>query len=83
MTQKDIQALCRRLNASPWQQSVLNEELGNPWHTGTPTEEGWYLLKYEDGFYCANYWNGNGWKNQWCGTLLKWQKIEEGEEVNG
>lgn len=19
----------------------------NPWHTGTPTEEGWYLIKYE------------------------------------
>ena len=25
------------------------------WHTGTPTEKGWYLCAYGDDFYCANY----------------------------
>ena len=23
-------------------------EIPNPWHTGTPTEEGWYLLQFKD-----------------------------------
>lgn len=55
----------------------LYGEVGGDWHTELPTEDGWYLLKYEDDFYCANYWNGIGWKFQWCGTLLKWKKIEE------
>ena len=46
------------------------------WHTGTPTEEGWYLCAYGNNFYCANYWQGGTWKNQWGGTLLAYQKIE-------
>ena len=25
---------------------ILNQVDENPWHTGTPTEEGWYLLHY-------------------------------------
>jgi len=49
---------------------------GSPWHTWTPTEEGWYLCAYGDNFYCANYWQGGTWKNQWGGTLLAYQKIE-------
>lgn len=48
MTQKDIQALCRKLNASPWQQSVLHEELSKSWHTGTPTEDGTFLVLWKD-----------------------------------
>lgn len=52
----------------------------NPWHTGTPTEEGWYLLAYGDNFYCANYWQGNSWRHVWGGTLLAWQKIEPYKE---
>lgn len=52
------------------------EEDHSPWHTGTPTEEGWYLCAYGDNFYCANYWQGGTWKNQWAGTLLAYQKIE-------
>lgn len=52
----------------------------NPWHTGTPTEDGWYLCAYGDNFYCANYWQGGTWKNQWGGTLLAYQKIELYEE---
>lgn len=48
MTFDQIQKLCGRLNASPWQQRVLHEELADsPWHTGTPTEEGDYLLQIE------------------------------------
>lgn len=44
MTVKEIQELCRRLNASPWQQRVLHEELTDTWKTGTPTESGLYLV---------------------------------------
>ena len=48
----------------------------NLWHTGTPTEEGWYLLAYDENFYCSNYWKGGCWVNTWGGKLLAWQKIE-------
>lgn len=54
MTFKEIQELCTRLNASPWQQRVLHEELINPWHAGEPTEEGWYLCKYKCIHECKN-----------------------------
>ena len=27
---------------------VLNDVDDNPWHTGTPTEEGWYVLKFNN-----------------------------------
>ena len=62
-------------------QRMKHYEFG--WHTGTPTEEGWYLCAYGDNFYCANYWNGI-WRNSWGGTLLAWQKITpyEGEVTN-
>lgn len=86
MTQKEIQALCRKLNASPWQQSVLQEELSNRWHTGTPTEGGWYLFKVRHGddiVYYANLWAkiiDYQWVYAMYGEVIGWQKIEQQEE---
>lgn len=55
----------------------------NPWQTGTPTEEGWYLCAYDTDIYLANYWVGCGWLKQYRAEgidcrqgLLAWQKIE-------
>ena len=72
MTFEHIQTLCRRLNARPWQQKVLHEELADsPWHTGTPTEEGIYILLTDfqidglsssAGTYTLDYWDGYSFK---------------------
>ena len=44
------------------------------WHTGTPTEEGLYLVKLKE----ANlYETHNFTGNNWCEHFEKWQKIEE------
>lgn len=68
---------------------ILNEVDENPWHTGTPTEEGWYLLKLVDEYghitYDANYLRkeikGMEWKYAFFGhVIIKWQKIEENED---
>ena len=49
------------------------------WHTGTPTEEGWYLVKYPL-IYETEYYE----PNKKCEFVdYMWQKIAEGEEVNG
>ena len=54
----------------------------NPWHTGTPTEKGWYLVRenLEIKSYEEVYWNGENWDyygNPIDGkSILKWQKIE-------
>ena len=67
------------------------ETEGN-WHTGTPTEEGWYLVAYRkrdcDGSYFWDYdtriWQLGEWNcSPYEFPIIKWQKIEEGEEVNG
>lgn len=58
----------------------------NPWHTDTPTEEGWYLLHVRGTIpfrvaYMRNW--------QWLSTddsrirtdvVIEWQKIEENED---
>lgn len=78
MTHKNIQALCRKINASPWQQRILHAELANPWHTGTPTEGGWYLIKYKhigEIRYIAME-DPSSWVFT-ADTTIGWQKIEE------
>ena len=70
-------------------EKMLNEILieldDTPWHTGTPTEEGWYLLHVRGTIpfrvaYMRNW--------QWLSTddsrirtdvVIEWQKIEENE----
>lgn len=59
------------------------------WHTGTPTEKGWYLCAYDTDIYLANYWVGSGWLKQYRAEgidcrqgLLAWQKIESFEAGN-
>ena len=61
----------------------------NPWHTGEPTEKGWYLCAYDSDFYLTNYWVGCGWLRQYreegidCRQgLIAWQKIEPYKETN-
>ena len=62
------------------------EELDeNPWHTGKPTEEGWYLLKiksddeiiYDTDKLIQCLW-GLDWKYAHK-EIIEWQKINEGE----
>lgn len=51
------------------------------WHTGTPTEEGWYLCKsehmvgYDVGYYFNGRFNRLHCFNQ--GDITEWQKIED------
>ena len=84
--------LCKRMNTSPWQQKVLwdvideiEAKVSNPWHTGTPTEEGWYLIT--DSGILFPYFTAR-WDDMWkdCDIspkdIVAWQKITpyEGEE---
>lgn len=51
----------------------------NPWHTGTPTEEGWYVCKLEGvDIYETHFFTGNNW----CEHVEKWQKIADGRNDN-
>ena len=62
----------------------------SPWHTGTPTEAGWYLVAYRkcdcDGSlywdYGTRVWEDYGEYGHWNITsmkypVIKWQKINE------
>ena len=58
------------------------------WHTGTPTEEGWYLIQTEDGDFMAVEKNEYGlWFVDSFGcskvnseSIVAWQKIEPYKE---
>ena len=60
----------------------------SPWHTGTPTEEGWYLLavRHEEGIdYYANRWIkiiDYQWMYAMYGEVVAWQKIEPYKEAS-
>ena len=54
----------------------------SPWHTGTPTDEGWYLIaflgankriEYASAVWCYNEWDAH------C-RVIAWQKIIPYEE---
>lgn len=62
----------------------------SPWHTGTPTEDGWYLVAYRkrdcDGSFYWDYgtrvWEDYGEYGHWNITsmkypVIKWQKIDD------
>ena len=60
---------------------IQHKEMENPWHTGTPTEEGWYLTKVKvcdcDGSYFFMY-EAEEWVNRrHQQPVFAWQKIEE------
>lgn len=67
--------------------------LDNPWHTGTPTEEGWYLIQtkrvdVDTGRYIFKVGNlsdvlwfqSEGYKELSCYGIVAWQKIEPYKE---
>lgn len=62
-------------------EKMLNEILieldDSPWHTGTPTDEGWYLIKYKHngGIRYIAMENPSKWVFINDDTL-EWQKIE-------
>ena len=48
------------------------------WHTGIPTEEGWYLVQTPAGWVVVQYDKIIGWvKFKDKAYIKKWQKIEE------
>ena len=53
----------------------------NPWHTGTPVEDGWYLLECNIGNSDATYYVTDYWSNEvgyWTvNRVIRWQKIEK------
>ena len=62
----------------------------NPWHTGTPTEEGWYQTEVKvrdcDGSYYLMYesvwFDGEEWVNRRHEQpVVAWQKIEPYKET--
>lgn len=59
----------------------------SPWHTGTPTEEGWYLLhlKKDSKPYCVAYMDGRHWLGIddffiLVDDVIEWHKIEPYKE---
>ena len=55
--------------------SQAKENRPNPWHTGTPTDVGWYVCKLRDSdLYETHYFTNNNWDEK---MFEKWQKIEE------
>ena len=55
----------------------------SPWHTGTPTEEGTYLVFIDNSFlnYVLVYWyNDVGWGIDNPSDVIAWQKITPFED---
>ena len=55
----------------------------NPWHTGEPTEEGWYFCLVDTGTetkFMANEWKdiiGYQWVYAFLGEVIAWRKAED------
>lgn len=62
----------------------LIQKTENPWHTGTPTEDGWYLqcIKSKNKIsYDTDYYENGDWKYPCVlREILAWQKIEPYKE---
>lgn len=67
----------------PFPKDITFSEVSNPWHTGTPTEEGWYLLHTKETIpYRVAYMRDNHWlsiSDSYIRTdiVIAWQKIED------
>ena len=51
----------------------------SPWHTGTPTEEGWYVTTDGNGEYDVAGWEKGAWAGyEWISPedIVAWRKIE-------
>lgn len=60
---------------------VLCDVDENPWHTGIPTEEGWYVCKLQGiDIFKTQYFTGMNWDAH---VIEKWQKINYEEEEHG
>ena len=85
-----IEAYCNRCGARIKSHYVADaieawNSRPNPWHTGTPSEEGDYLLvlKAPQGkpHYFPNTLNkGKKWRYVFRGAIIAWQKIEPYKE---
>lgn len=78
---------------SPFPEDIAFYRKDNPWHTGTPTEEGWYLCKYVCIHECKNKGRVDydirriyiedgfryitGRASDDVWKLIEWQKIED------
>lgn len=75
---------------SPYPFDITFSEVDNPWHTGTPTEEGWYLIEMKDWekqrvYYVPDYVSVHDLvlpTVQSFYELHLWQKIEPSDEAN-
>lgn len=47
----------------------------NPWHTGTPTEEGWYLTSTKASDYSVHYFDGSKWDFCSDDFIIAWMPI--------
>lgn len=47
----------------------------NPWHTGTPTEEGWYLTSTKASDYSVHYFDGSKWDFCSDDFIIAWMLI--------
>ena len=70
---------------SPYPLDITFSEIGSPWYTGIPTEEGWYLFKWHDDkerWFTIEYLTIEGIKKKDKWNLFndcKWRRIEENE----
>ena len=56
----------------------------SPWHTGKPSENGWYLLECEIGNSENTYFTTDHWDDSagyWTvNRVIRWQRIDEDKE---
>lgn len=67
---------CGSFAYCPHDRFDIKFENEDPWHTGTPTEKGWYVCKIKglDFMYETQYFTGSNWVEE---HFEKWKKLEE------
>ena len=64
-----------------WLDHCKDKKTSSPWHTGTPTENGWYLLECgiggsDETYYATDYWDNK--VGYWTvNRVVRWRKIKE------
>lgn len=82
--------ICTECGIHPYHRISLRDAIEawnkrtSPWHTGTPTEKGWYLQRIKSKNYITydtDYYENGDWKYScvFC-EILAWQKIEPYKE---